>query len=318
MNEEILPGGSQAVVRIDGTKIRALRERKDLTQLYVATVVGVTTDTISRWENRRYPTIKQENALKLAEVLEVALAEILDAAAAAADAPLEEEYDAAAGPADAPPKGPPLLTMIVVVVALLIGAALLFKPKPVNVVAPAVITARRLLPSHVAPGQSFPVLIRINVTPPGTYSMIVREGVPLDCLVIKGLPSYAALDEKSGELKWIGKASDETIFAYLARPKPSAAVGERLTFTGAATLKQGGESARIAINGDDAVALQQLHWADDNGDHVIDDEEILAVYDQLEAISQLGVNDLQTDVEDIWAAGGYRWDETAGGFVVGP
>ncbi|MDH4320605.1 MAG: helix-turn-helix domain-containing protein [Desulfobulbaceae bacterium] len=317
MNEEILPGGSQAVVRIDGTKIRALRERKDLTQLYVATVVGVTTDTISRWENRRYPTIKQENALKLAEVLDVELAEILDVENEP-DAPLAEEPETAPGPADVAPKGPPLLTIVVVAISLLIGAALLLKPKTVNEGATPIITARRLLPSHVAPGQSFPVLIRISVNPPGTYSMIVRESVPLDCLVIKGLPSYAALDEKSGELKWIGKATDATIFAYLARPKPSTAVGGQLTFAGAATLKQGGESARISIKGDDTVALQQLHWADDNGDHRIDDEEILAVYDQLEAIAQLGVNELQTDVEDIWAAGGYRWDETTGGFVIVP
>ena len=65
------------VSAIDGAKIKSLRETKKLTQLYVASVVGVTTDTISRWENNRYPTIKRDNAEKLASALEVELADIL-------------------------------------------------------------------------------------------------------------------------------------------------------------------------------------------------------------------------------------------------
>ena len=68
-------GGS---VDINGSKIRSLREQNDLTQLYLATVVGVTTDTISRWENRRYPSIKLENARKLADALGVPLEELLE------------------------------------------------------------------------------------------------------------------------------------------------------------------------------------------------------------------------------------------------
>ena len=65
-------------VDINGNKIRLIREQKGLTQLYLATVVGVTTDTISRWENRRYPSIKLDNARKLAEALEVSLDELLE------------------------------------------------------------------------------------------------------------------------------------------------------------------------------------------------------------------------------------------------
>ena len=79
MTEQNYPAGP-AMVKIDGTRVRAIREQKGLTQLYVATVVEVTTDTVSRWENKRYPTIKKENGLKLAEALEVDLSEILDSA----------------------------------------------------------------------------------------------------------------------------------------------------------------------------------------------------------------------------------------------
>ena len=64
-------------VFLDGSAAKQIREEKNLTQLYVSKVVGVTTDTISRWENNRYPTIKRDNALKLAEALEVEVEEIL-------------------------------------------------------------------------------------------------------------------------------------------------------------------------------------------------------------------------------------------------
>ena len=43
MREQLPP-----MVCLDGTKVRTIREQQKLTQLYVAKVVGVTTDTISR------------------------------------------------------------------------------------------------------------------------------------------------------------------------------------------------------------------------------------------------------------------------------
>src|ERR1700674_4404655 len=76
-NSEKTEKSALPVVAVDGVKIKSIRETKKLTQLYVASVVGVTTDTISRWENNRYPTIRRDNAEKLATALEVGLAEIL-------------------------------------------------------------------------------------------------------------------------------------------------------------------------------------------------------------------------------------------------
>ena len=70
--------GPMSMVKIDGAKIKLLREQQGLTQLYLATAVEVTTDTISRWENRRYPSIKRDNGLKLAEALNVQLEDILE------------------------------------------------------------------------------------------------------------------------------------------------------------------------------------------------------------------------------------------------
>ncbi len=70
--------GGMPMVKIDGAKVRRLREEQGLTQLFLATSVEVTTDTISRWENKRYPAIKKENGLKLAETLGVELNDILE------------------------------------------------------------------------------------------------------------------------------------------------------------------------------------------------------------------------------------------------
>ena len=72
MSDVMYPGGP-VMVKIDGSKVRQIREQKGLTQLYIATAVDVTTDTVSRWENKRYPSIKKENGLRLAEALEVPL-----------------------------------------------------------------------------------------------------------------------------------------------------------------------------------------------------------------------------------------------------
>ena len=80
MSDEMYPGGP-VMVKIDGSKVRQIREQKGLTQLYIATAVEVTTDTVSRWENKSYPSIKKENGLRLAEALEVPLEEILESAA---------------------------------------------------------------------------------------------------------------------------------------------------------------------------------------------------------------------------------------------
>ena len=68
---------SNSTVCLDSAEVKRIREELQLTQLYVSKVVGVTTDTISRWENNRYPTIRRENALKLAEALDVPLTDIL-------------------------------------------------------------------------------------------------------------------------------------------------------------------------------------------------------------------------------------------------
>ncbi|HEX2770242.1 MAG TPA: helix-turn-helix transcriptional regulator, partial [Geobacteraceae bacterium] len=134
-------------VAIDGARIRSIRETNKLTQLYVANVVGVTTDTISRWENNRYPTIKRENAEKLASALEVALAEIVkgeDSPAPAEETPL-------------PPGNRGRRAAMILFGLLLVIAAMAFL---FGHLAPHT-TAARKLPRFSAPGEIIPVQIKV-------------------------------------------------------------------------------------------------------------------------------------------------------------
>ena len=88
------------MVRIDGARVKELREKQGLTQLYMASVVRVTTETISRWENGRYPSIKGDNGEKLAEALGVELADILEI-------DTQPEGTVEISPENSPPSSPP-------------------------------------------------------------------------------------------------------------------------------------------------------------------------------------------------------------------
>ena len=113
------------MVRIDGVRVREIREQKGLTQLYLATAVEVTTDTISRWENKRYPSIKGENAEKLAEALEVDLEEILDKQ----DETVEDQVADQPSPSPAAPVLPSRLKRHLSVIALVLLMVVALHPQ---------------------------------------------------------------------------------------------------------------------------------------------------------------------------------------------
>lgn len=305
------------MVRIDGARIRRLRERKGLTQLYLSTVVGVTTDTISRWENRHYQSIKLDNAEKLAGALEVSLSEIVeqpqaDPEPAAEPQPAAQPEEQAGQPADAPPVAPAperrhrrliiggVVLSAVAVVAFLFHA--LFPRQPQGV-----LSAERILPPQAPPGQSFPVLIRVRFIAEGATSLILKETLPAGSAVPQAIPAPTTKDLKEGSLKWISRTeSGESVYTYLCQVPSSAAYGDTLAFTGTVTRKQTlGEQTSVA--GAATVAVAPFHWADANRDQVIDDEEILAVYDLYSDIDGLEFD--RDRIDSFWAAGGYRWDE---------
>lgn len=316
--------GSEPMARIDGDKIRRLRESKGLTQLYLATVVGVTTDTVSRWENRRYPTIKRDNALKLAEALEVEIETILEDRG-------EEEPGTVPGPealeaevageekvARAGRRGPKQRLVPLLLVAFLLLPALFYwwrladRPEGVG---PA-ITAFRELPPHAPPGRPFPVLLTVTAAGDESFPLILKDTLPPDGAVLGSQPEITSRDGRSNEIKWIGRTTGPTTtFAYMVGTSAEAMVGRQLTFTGTVTLKEQG-NGKGDIQGDSVMVLDTFHWADVNGDNRIDDTEILTVYDRYSDIPGLDFD--QDRIDEIWAARGYRWDTAAGDFVVIP
>jgi transcriptional regulator with XRE-family HTH domain len=310
------PAGGPPMVRIDGAKARRIREQNGLTQLYVATVVQVTTDTISRWENRRYPTIKKENADKLAEALGVTLEDLLEeeTAAASGEAELPTVEPELAVPAPTSPSSPTasrpwLLRLLIGLVLLLSGGWLgwyLFQAAVMN--SPE-IGAVRILPDHVPPGQSFPVLIRIEAGSEAPFALIVRENLPSGCRILTANPQPTAAAGQEGQLKWVTRLErGMKFFSYLLVSPETATTGRSLSFQGQVLAGGRGEKA-IPIAGGAQLEIGRHHWADINGDNRIDDEEILVVYDHFGEVE--GFSGLRDEVDTIWAAGGYRWDEAS-------
>lgn len=325
-------GGTPPLAPVDGDKIRNLRESKGLTQLYVATAVGVTTETISRWENRHYPAIKMENAQKLADTLGVAIEDILEAGedeAGDSGEPRATHESGKPGPGESPPdRQPPpeppsvptpgrkfTLPQWVLPTLILIGALVACIWWLVQDRAASTVTAVRSLPPHVPSHESFPVAVTVRVDPAGSFPFILSESLPAGYEVVTSEPLFTTFDPETRELKWISEMDRGRMvtFFYLMRATGTAEEKPAPSFAGHLTVHQHGET-RIATGGEQTIQIKGYHWADTNADNTIDDREILTVYDQFSTVDQL---DFGRDlIESIWAAEGYRWDDRNGYLVV--
>jgi len=281
-------------VCLDGVAVKRIREEKKLTQLYVAKVVGVTTDTISRWENNRYPSMKRENALRLSEALDVAVEEILqggDGECLVADAPL-------------PPRRlvlralPVFLGLCVVAILYLVIQR---QQPPVDM-----LTAARTLPNFAAPGSVIPVQVRIAAGA-DMKGFILREHFPPGWKLIEASPPPSSLDNEEGTARWIVKPGEERqMIAYLLKVAPAAAPGEKAVINGEAIANPGGGSAPSSVLGMSRVRVAPYQWADLNGDNVVDDAEMLQASETVDLMK--GVHLDWKQLEEIWDAGGYRWE----------
>jgi transcriptional regulator with XRE-family HTH domain len=302
------------MVRIDGVRVREIREQKGLTQLYLATAVEVTTDTISRWENKRYPSIKGENAEKLAEALEVDLEEILDKQ----DETVEGQAVDQPSPSSTAPVFPSRLKrhLSVIVMVLLMVVALQVARYFSQSSQPAIdVAATRTLPSHVPSGQVFPVLIRVDSSNEALFSLIVRETIPAGCQPVSAVPLVTSISKDARQIKWVSRlAGDSKVFAYLVRG-PVKEENTSLVFVGQVLVGRQ-SSSPLDIQGDQSLAISGFHWADSNRDQRIDDEEILVVYDLFSDIE--GFNFDRDLIDDIWASDGYRWERESGKYEILP
>lgn len=310
--------GGVPMVQIDGARIRAFREEKGLTQLYLATAVEVTTDTISRWENKRYPTIKKENAVKLAEALEVALEEIIDTSDLSGSEEVGSSGETVAlGPEVGPDVGVYRPTSsrgwwIFILAILVIGIGVWLT---VSSVPTPEIEAVRFMPAHTAPGQPFPVVIKIISTDSGPSPFILREMLPEGTTVVESQKSMpAAIDHKTGEMKWISKVKERMVLGYsLGYSGPMDRKG--LEMKGTVTLRKFADTVN-PVSGNNRIEFAPFHWADANKDNFIDDLEILAVYEDYSDATGL---DLEMDlIEDIWFGSGYVWNSKEMKFEVIP
>ncbi len=288
-------------VAIDGARIRSIREAKKLTQLYVANVVGVTTDTISRWENNRYPTIKRENAERLAAALEVELTEIQKGEEAAP--PVEE------APRPQKRKWRHVALFVLFLLAACATALLLFRGGVNHPV------AVRMLPHFGAPGQIVPVQIKVNRTSQNSEGFIIRERFPAGWRFVASLPPPAAWQATAEEVKWLvpGGTAPVTI-SYTVLVSQQAAMNTEAEFAGTMVAHAQGGTSREAIGGGRFIRVAGIHWADTNGDGRIDDDEIMPAYYLTEEMKGLGL-DWKT-IEAIWSGKGYVWDERKKEFVI--
>jgi transcriptional regulator with XRE-family HTH domain len=284
-----------AVVQIDGATIKKVREQSALTQLYVAKMVGVTTDTISRWENNRYPTIKRPNAEKLAEALEVPLEQIMRQDTA------EEVVH----------QGKPWfvsrwLWAGFVTLFLIAGLTLWLWPQPV-------VLAERVLPSYVAPGMTFPVQLRFSGSP---IRGVVREQIPPGWTFVSSTPEPDSVDVDQGLIRWIVQLGAEPMaIYYLVRVAPDAALKTMTRFKGELVAHTSSERTRIELIGADQLVIQHIHWADLNADGVIDDDEMLDASYLSENMAGFSF-DLDS-IEQLWIEDHYYWDEDSQGFKPG-
>lgn len=299
--------GPMSMVKIDGAKIKLLREQQGLTQLYLATAVEVTTDTISRWENRRYPSIKRDNGLKLAEALNVQLEDLLEGIT---DDTREEDTPVQPSPSDnqlkedRPPAAPPGLgktwpLLILCGTLLLIIMAFIWYFYQSH--STGRFTAERILPPHCIAGQPFPVVVRISGAPKAPTALIIKETAPTNSIIKTTAPKVATTSLKNNQIKWLKKIDGQTSFAYVV--SVSGKEQEEVQFSGSAAISHEPE---LAISGPHTTVISHYHWADTNKDNTISDDEILAVYERYGEITDIGLDIDQ--IEEIWLGSSYQWD----------
>jgi transcriptional regulator with XRE-family HTH domain len=302
------------MVKIDGSRVRSLREAKGLTQLYIATVVGVTTDTISRWENKRYPSIKEENAVKLAAALEVSLEAILEEERKETEGPAEPAASPAAVARSLPPRSSRILLWMLPLVIILLLPFILYNVKQPE---PVAISATRLLPPHIPAGQPIPVIIRVETKQEGPFSLILRETLPAGYEPLVSAPPFTGIDKKSGSLKWLTRTTGQvTTFVYLAKKIAAAPITNSdmpLRFSGLVTLGDK-KSPETTIAGSLVLPIAEYHWADANRDNRIEDAEILAVYDTFSALDNVEYD--WQKIDEIWSGTDYYWDGTKQEYVI--
>ncbi|MCK5070545.1 MAG: helix-turn-helix transcriptional regulator [Desulfocapsa sp.] len=301
-----------AMVCVSGSKVRSLREEQQLTQLYLATAVGVTTETISRWERQESPTLKEENGLKLADALSVSLEEILFVSEKIEEKEeVKTEVESTALPSIRQKIKKILLFIIANTVLLGVCVFLIVTFRGADVLH---LSAKRIMPAHSVAGYPFPVVIEVNFESEKNLSLLLKEQLPESCSVIHTVPQATVADD--GFLKWIEKdGPGKRNFSYVVKCQAVKETQKSLSFEGTLLVRQSSRQEAI-VDGRSRLRLLEFHWADSDKNNIVDDEELLAVYDDFGRIEGLKVD--VEEVESIWMGSGYRWNQEQLSFDIIP
>lgn len=291
-------------VAVDGDALRRIREQKRLTQLYVSKVVGVTTDTVSRWENNRYPTIRRENALKLADALEVDLADILKQEI---NEQAPEEVQSLKSELRRVWLGGGFGALLLIIILVWF-----FLPRQDPYPEP-LLRAERILPPHVAPGHQLLVQVVISADTP-LKGIILKEEYPAGWRFLSAEPEAASVDDGGGMVRWIFRNPVSPLHVYYRFDIPvNTPLGSEISLTGELIANPDGRQFSVPVRSTQSIRIKPFHWADTNADLVIDDVEILL-------FSELSESTIELDeewylIERIWHAGSYRWDNDNAIFI---
>ncbi len=267
------------MVAINGERVRRLREARGLTQLYLATVVEVTTDTVSRWENGRYRTIRRENAHRLAQALEVEIGAIIGVDPTGDIRPREKGFS-------------PWTVAILAGFVLILGLVYFFGRRQ-HIFLPGEIEAQRLLPQSGPPGGVVPLVLRLSGIDRG--SLIVEEVMPEGVALVAAEPRPRV---RGQSLRWLVALAGKPLrLSCLVRLPVGPA---KLRFRGLVRMR----GKWLPVGGKNRIAIAPFHWADVNHDLKIDDDEILAAYEMLG--EQQFFARQRNLLDDLWAADGYR------------
>jgi transcriptional regulator with XRE-family HTH domain len=323
MSDDIYPGGP-VMIKIDGTKIRRIREQKGLTQLYIATAVDVTTDTVSRWENKRYPSIKKENGLKLALALEVILEEILDSTTEAgpdtraAQQTVQDNSTNTEPSVSAPQASRPATRslsfktgfLITLMFIPLFGVMVYYIYFQEDTTLPQ-ISVRRTVPPNFIAGQPLPVFIHISSSSENPLSFILRENLPPGTAVLSAYPEVSEKHKKNNSIQWLDNISNSALFIYTI--STSEDFSGTILFDGQLKVSSSNKF-EIEVSGDQNSTSGLFHWADKDQDNKISDEEILTIYD-LTNTNQYAEIDMDL-LEEIWLGDGYIWQPSKQQFSI--
>ena len=291
---------NNGTVQLDGSAIRRIREEQKLTQFYIAKVVGVTTDTVSRWENNRYPTVRRDNAVLLAEALEVPVEDILLDVASTGKHAVGFRFS--------------LMTYLLIgVFCVLSSFGLYFYLNRIHV-DDYQLSVQRLLPPHASVATHLPVRVLIEISSGTIDGMVLRENFPKGFKLIEADPIPSSLDNINGSARWILQSVTRPLLvSYLLQPDPSIVPGDTLRFQGDLIVHSSGENNTAMVAGDTLIPVDNYHWADANRDLIIDDGEALDA-----SVTSIAMENVHVDwdlIEAIWEAGRYRFDSEKQKFI---